>query len=347
MGLFDWVKRTVDLAAADYNGATGYPVPSITSGLFTPSTLAKAVFPDLDQSLLPVSEAEALSCPAVARGIQILCSVASRLPLNASGRVPWLAETSGAITPAKRTASLVQDLVFHGAAVLAVDRDGAGSVTAAEHLPRHLWSVDAEGYILVNGEKVRQDTLVYIPSLMPLGFLDYGKDAVRQYRNIAATINNRSAAPEPVVIVEETEEVGATETEVDEAIDSLTTALQSRRGGIVYQPKGLNFRGFGATDSANAMMLQAREALRKDLANFLGITVGLLDGTNGDSNTYNNAVDERNELLELSLKTWTEPIADRLSQDDVTPTGVKVSFDYSTFKTDVSRGNTETSEVTE
>ena len=186
-----------------------------------------------------------------------------------------------------------------------------------------------------------QNTVVYIPSLMPLGFLDVARDSIRQYRNITQTINNRSAAPEPVVILKETQESGSQPDEIDDALDSLTNALSSKRGGIVFQPYGLEISGFGATDSANALMVEAKESLRKDIANHLGITVGLLDGTNGDSNTYNNAVDERNELLELSLKTWTDPIADRLSQNDCTPEGVKVSVDYSSFKTNVSTSNTE------
>ena len=345
MGIFDWVTRPAQVAsfaAADYSTLSGSPSTSNITGLFSPSTLALAVFPDVDQSNLPVSVGDALSCPAVARGVQIIASVASRLPLTSDAPLPWLSKTAGAVTPAKRMASLVQDLIFHGETLLVVDRDAAGYVTAAEHLPRDRWEVDADGYITIDDKRVPQDSVVWIPSLLSQGFLSYGKDAVRQYRNIVSTINNRSAAPEPVIIVEETEDLGADADEVDAAIDSLTTALQSKRGGIVYQPKGLNIRGFGATDSANALMLEAREALRKDLANFLGITVGILDGTNGDSNTYNNAVDERNELLELSLKTWTEAIADRLSQDDVTPEGVTVSVDYSSFKTNVSKGNTET-----
>ncbi|WP_235564476.1 hypothetical protein, partial [Arthrobacter sp. Soil762] len=110
-----------------------------------------------------------------------------------------------------------------------------------------------------------------------------------------------------------------------------------KRGGIVYQPKGLEIHGFGGSDSANTMMLEARNAVRVDISNFLGVSAALLDGNGGgNADVYQNAVDERNETLELSLKTWTEPIADRLSQDDVTPPGVKITVDYSSFRAQVS-----------
>lgn len=325
-----------------YNAATGYPVTPFTN-LFSPSTLALAVFPDVDTSLFPVDAGTALTVPAVARGIQIFSSVGSRLPLVATDNegnafeLPLLNRTQGAITPQKRTASIIQDLIFYNHAVVEVERDANGYVQSFSHVPIWLWSVDSKGNILVDGKPVPPELFVYIPSLLPAGFLEVARDSVRQYRNITQTINNRTATPEPVIIVAETEDVSPTEQEIDDAIVSLTSALQSKRGGIVYQPKGLEIHGFGGSDSANTMMLEARNAVRVDISNFLGVSAALLDGNGGgNADVYQNAVDERNETLELSLKTWTEPIADRLSQDDVTPPGVKISVDYSSFRTQVS-----------
>lgn len=343
MGLFSRVQKLTD-----YNPSTGFSSAAPITGLFSPSTLAQAIFPDADTSLFPVDRATALTVPAVARGIQIYSSLGSRLPLlatDANGNpvdLPWLTTTQGPYSPQHRTASLIQDLIFDGATLLEVERDSNGHVISAMHVPAGMWSTDADGFICINNKRANQKNYVWIPSLMPVGFLEAARDSVRQYRNISQTINNRTAAPEPVVLVKETQVLEATAEEVDDMLAQLTDSLQNKRGGIVYQPYGLEVSGFGATDSANALMIEGREAIRKDLANFLGITVGLLDGTNGDSNTYNNAVDERNELLELSLKTWTEAIADRLSQDDVTPPGIKISVDYSSFKTQVSKGNSET-----
>lgn len=344
MGIFDRQKRI-----ADYNPATGFPQSTQISGLFTPSTLALALFPDADTSLFPVDAATALTVPAVQRGIQIFSSVGSRLPLTATDAdgsavdLPFLTTTQGAITPQKRTASVIQDLILYNHSLLTVDRDDSGFIVGFNHLPVQYWSIDGKGNILVEGKSVSEDQVVYIPSLMMAGFLEVARDSIRQYRNITQTINNRSAAPEPVVILKETNESGSTPDEIDEALESLTNALTSKRGGIVFQPYGLEIAGFGATDSANALMLEARNALRVDVANHLGVSAALLDGSGGgNSDVYSNSVDEKNELLELSLKTWTEPLADRLSQDDCTPSGVKVSVDYSFFTASISaKGNKE------
>jgi Phage portal protein len=343
LGIFSKASRI-----AEYNPATGFAQSNQVTGLFTPSTLALAVFPDVDTSAFPVDEGTALTVPAVQRGLQIISSLASRLPLLATDtagtafELPCLTHTDGPITPAKRQASVVRDLIFYNHSLLSVTRDSAGFITDFNHVPVGLWAIDSRGNIVVDGKTVPAKDYVYVPSLMPAGFLDVARDSIRQYRNITQTINNRTAAPEPVVVIKETSDLKPTVEEVDDMIAQLTDSLQNKRGGIVYQPHGLEISGFGSTDSANALMLEAREALRKDLANFIGIPVGLLDGTNGDSSTYQNAVDERNELLELTLKTWIEPLADRLSQDDCTPSGIKVSVDYSSFRTDVSaKGNTE------
>lgn len=336
MGIFDRLNRV-----ANYNPATGFPQSNQLSGLFSPSTLALAIFPDADTSQFPVDAATALTAPAVYRGIQILSSVGSRLPLLATNtELEWLNTSEGAITPAKRQASIIQDLIFFNESLIQVERDSFGYVSAYAHIPRPFWNLDAEGNILVSGKKVPSQQYVYIPGLMPMGFLEAARDSVRQYRNIMATVNNRVSVPEPVILTKETQVLEATSEEIDEMREHLQAAVTSR-GGMVHVPYGLEIEGFGGSDSANSLMIEAREALRKDLANFLGITVGLLDGSSGDSNTYNNAVDERNELLELSVKTFTEAIADRLSQNDVTPPGVKITVDYSSFKTNVSKGNTE------
>jgi hypothetical protein len=336
LGIFDRQKRI-----AEYNPATGFPQTTQLTGVFSPSTLALAIFPDVDTSNFPVDARTALTVPAVARGVQILSSLGSRLPLvtNTTG-YEWLNASEGAITPAKRTASIIQDLIFYNNALIEVERDSFGFVSAYAHLPHYLWSLDSKNNILVDGKTVPKGQYVYIPGLLPMGLLEAARDSIRQYKNIMTTVNNRVSVPEPVVLTKETQPLEATADELDEMREHLQAALTGR-GGMVHVPYGLDIVGYGATDSANSLMLEAREALRKDIANYLGITVGLLDGSTGDSNTYNNAVDERNELAELSLKTWTEAIADRLSQDDVTPPGVKISVDYSSFKTSVSKGNQE------
>lgn len=343
MGIFDKQKRI-----ADYSPMTGFQTTNV-SGLFSASTLATAIFADFDASQFPVDAATAITVPAVNRGLQIITSVGSRLPLVATNeagdevKLPWLNHTEGVITPQKRASSIIQDLIFYNHSLVTVTRDGDGFISGFQHLPIAYWSIDMKGNILVEGKKVSEDEVVYISGLGLFGFLEAARDSIRQYRNITQTINLRTSSPEPVTIISQNTEVPATDEELDEAVETMTKVLQNRAGGLVIEPHGITYRGFGGADSANAMMLEARNAIRVDVSNHLGISAALLDGNGGgNSDVYQNAVDERNELEELTLKTWTEPLADRLSQDDCTPPGIKISVDYSSFRSQVSgKANTE------
>src|SRR5690606_18765111 len=105
----------------------------------------------------------------------------------------------------------------------------------------------------------------------------------------------------------------------------------STRGGIVFKPQGIDILPWDGSATSD-LYIGARNAVRTDVANFFGLPAALLDGQqSGSSEVYTNALQRASELLELSLKTYAEPFADRLSADDVTPPGVRVWFDYSVF----------------
>ena len=217
----------------------------------------------------------------------------------------------------------------------AVERDDSGTITYAEHIQRGRWNLDAVGRVIIDDKPYKQDNLIWFGGLLPGGgFLENGRHSVRQYTSIAQTINNRAAVAEPVTLVRETQDSGADPQEVSDAMDTLADSLNSKRGGMVYVPHGIEISGYGASDNANQMMIAARNAVRLDLANHLNINASLLEGAaDGSSDSYTNTLMVQNELLELSIKGFTQPIADRLSADDVTPNGVRVEFDYSTFDT--------------
>lgn len=319
MGLFSKSPSVVE---------TFNSIPPLAGFFTTPAEIAAAVFPDFDFTEFPVTQEEALAVPAVSRALALYSSIASRLPLEGPA---WLSQGNEALTPALRIAQTVQDLILHGASVWGVARDGE-TITYAERIHPSRWGVTNDGHVKVDNKKVPDQSVIFFPSLMPVGLLTAARHSIRQYTSICRTITNRTAVPEPAVLIEQTSDFIGTPEEIDATIENLQEVLANRRGGILYVPQGIAIRAFGASDSANAMMIEARNALRTDLANFLNITAAILDGTqSGASDVYTNALQSKNELLEFSIKTFTEPIADRLSQPDAA--GTKVTFDYSSFDT--------------
>jgi hypothetical protein len=341
MGFFHKLNQASQLSAV----ATEY---STASNLLSPNSsahLAAVLFPDVDTSLYPVTLADAIQVPAVARAVQLYSVVSHDFDLEAStGDLPFLTETEGAITPSLRTVFTVQDLIFHNESLWICSRDEAGYVDNAMHLSRERWTYDAQGVIKVDGLPVNQSDVIYFRGVMPEGFLSAGRNSVRHALNIASTINNRSAVPEPVTIIKQTTAEDVAEDEIDEVLENLADALKSKRGGSIFVPFELDVTGYGASDSNNTMLLGARMAVRTDLANHLGISADMLDGSTGSNEVYSNALQSQSELLNLSIKTFTQPIAARLSQNDITPKGTKVTFNYDSFDSTVdAKGNIGTS----
>lgn len=327
----------------DYNPLVGPLSSSSYVSPWSTSHLAPVLFPDINSSLLPVSAAEALQVPPVTRALFLYSTVAAGFPLVASkGAVDWLNTTVGAITPAHRTASVIQSLIFRGASCLLVERDEEGYVTNADHIPDAWWTTNADGQILYQNELFNQDSFVYIPSLINSGFLDYGKDTIRQYLSICKTITNRAANPTPLLEIHITDDFEGEPEELEETIANWAAARQSPNGAVAITPKGIELNTPGATANEDgAMLLQARNAVRLDVANFLNINAAMLDGNNGTSDTYSNTLQNQSELINLSLDTFLKPIEARLSQDDVTRPGITVSFDRSKFDTlPDAKGNT-------
>lgn len=338
MGFLDRGSRRAGLFAAATSAIPESAAPlSLPAGVLSPSIpLASVIFPDLDVSNYPVTVGESMQVPAVARAIALYTTLSSRFKLATSDdSAPWLTTSTGPITPQMRIAYTVADLIFHNQSLWQVERDSFGTITEAQHVARGRWSTDTNGLVVIDDKPVKQSNLIWIGGLLPGGgFLENGRSSVRQYTTIAQTINNRAAVAEPVTLVKETADSGSDPAEVTAAMDDLANSLNSKRGGMVYVPHGIEISGYGASDNANAMMIAARNAVRLDLANHLNINASLLEGSaDGSSDSYTNTLMTQNELLELSIKGFTQPIADRLSADDVTPNGVRVEFDYSTFDT--------------
>jgi phage portal protein BeeE len=194
------------------------------------------------------------------------------------------------------------------------------------------WSIANDGSIQIDGKPFAQNSLIFISGLKPQGFLVSARNSVRHAAALERTILNRAANPSPITVIAETQVSEAGADEIDELLESYRAARQSENGGLVFQPYGLEVKDYGQSDSASQMLIAARMAVRTDLANHLNISSAMVDGTTGNSDIYSNALQSKSELLELSLKLYTEPIANRLSMPDVVPPGVTVAFDYSSFE---------------
>jgi hypothetical protein len=296
--------------------------------------LAAAVFGDVTGLDGPVSVGQAMAVPAISRAVDLYTAAITQMTLTAStesDETRWLNWSEGDITPQLRNALIFQDLFFHKFACLAVARNAAGHVENGLHIPRHLWTFDGEGNIMVNGQATPQDQVLLISSFKPLGLLTYAQDTIRQYISIARTVSDRLDNPVPMIGIEV--DVTADPDEADTAVEEWGKARRAKGGATAIIPPGIKIVTPGADRDDSSMLLEARNASRLDAANFTNLPGSMLDGNSGASNDYSNTLQAANEFIRLSVSLYTKAIEARLSQDDVTAEGVTVTFNADSFDT--------------
>jgi len=326
VGFFDRVR-----ALFDFSPVSGFPEPNLSSPWSTGTGLSPILAQDLGLSGAgqPVTIREALECPPVWRGLSALTTLAAQLQFTyddgseLSEDDAWLNRAVGSITAGQRLAAMIQDLALVRDSVLWVERDGEKIVQAIK-LPRELWGLDPAGNVIINGKAAPdQSQFIYIQSLMPLGLCEAAAETIRHYHDLRNTVRQRGRNPIPLVELKVTEEWYGTDEELLEAQTKWNAARAAEGGSTAVTPRGLDVKTHtGAT--GEDYLTGARNALRLDVANFLNLNAALLEGANGTSGTYENTLQAKDELITLSLEQWLQPIAQRLSQSDVTASGKRI-----------------------
>lgn len=338
MGIFDKV-----LSIFKYSETSGFTEAYSSASIFSTGSgsLAPVIAKDLGYlgAGLPATVAEALSVPPIHRAIALYSTAVASVTIP-DAAPQWLKDGVGSITPEARLVSIVLDLIFHRESVVMVKRDG-DEITSGIRLPYEFWGLDPYGNVILNGQVVEdQSQFIYLSSLMPLGLLEAASATIEHYLDLRDTIMSRGKNPIPLVDLHITEEFEGGEAELIQAKEDWTAARQSPNGAVAFTPKGIDLKTPGA-DSANdggAMLIQARNAVRLDAANFCNLPASMLEGANGASGTYENTLQTKDEFISLSLNQWLEPIAARLSLPDAGSSG-RWSFDSSKLAPGDAKGN--------
>jgi hypothetical protein len=346
-------RRAQDIARAEQrrtvDGPTGVELSPL-SPWATKRHLATIAFADetfgAGRYDRPVTVAEALRVPAIKKGRALLHSVLCSAPLvairNTAGvdtvltgkdAPTWLYRSDTDIAPEQRMAGVLDDLIFHEASLLAVKRgsvpDGEtrGNILDAVHVPYEWWTVDDEGRLLVDDMPASTDDYVWIPG-PSAGLLVDARSEIRQWLDIARNIHQRLGTPTPSILLEDSDTGDVDEDEIEDMVRRVAQARRSPDGGVMYVPAGIKATPVASNDDS-ALYIEARNALRIDIANHMNLPVSLLDGSPATASlTYSTGEGKRSEFDDLSVDYWTTPIESALSQDLVVPRSTRIRFDF-------------------
>jgi hypothetical protein len=336
----DKLRRSADLTAADvpWTPEAGIPgQPRAIRSPWTTTELQQVVWADvLGVEYLPVTRAEAMTVPSVVKARQLIVGQLASLPLvalNRDGILPdaqqptWLYRTStGAETPWHRTAWTLDDLLFYGWSCWQVTPGADTFPIDGRRIPYGTWKIDAAGFVVWAGGPLAEQP---IPNARLFagpseGLLTMASRTIRAARNAEIAWAGRVKNPIPVTELHETERDQLTDDEIDELIDDYSKARQDPNGAVTFTPFDIELRVHG--EASVDMLVEARNAVRLDVANFTGLPAAALDGSLSTASlTYSTQEGKRTELAE-GLGLWANPFEARLSQDDFVPRGQRVRF---------------------
>ncbi|MGL5911664.1 MAG: phage portal protein [Phycicoccus sp.] len=296
-----------------------------------------------------VTRADALSVPAVLRGRNLLCSIAT-LPLvqrdqaRRTERSPLLGQVDADVPNVVTLSSTVEDLLFESVAwwrITAQDADGypvkcrrldpatvstqPPTSPAPSPLPA---GADPRGRVWIDGRPVDVASVIRFDSPNP-PLLKAGARAIRRALMLDRLAELYADGGRPLDYF--TQSDGADTLRDDEVRDFLDDwRAARRRRATAYIPAAVQYHEVDSPTPADLQLvgLQARASL--DIANALGLDPEDL-GISTTSRTYANAVDRRRDRVNDVLSPYMRAITDRLSMGDVTRRGHLVEFDLDDY----------------
>lgn len=333
VGLFERIKAASRALVATGPAAVGLVTP------YESSQLARIAWAEHFQGATDaVNRNSAMQIPAMTKGRNVLAAMIASLPLvelNGETTVdqPWLYRTSGDASPWHRMAWTIDDLMFNGWSLWAVQRNPwTKQIIDAARVPFELWEADHwTGEIRVNGELVNPAEVILIPGTFE-GIIEAGADTIRGARAVQRAWVGRAQNPIPLIELHQVTDDELEDDEIDELVETWAAARTSPTGAVGFTDNRVEVKTHG--EISTSLFEEGRNAVVLDIARLTGLPAALLDGSMSTASlTYSTQEGHRNEFIDYALPIWIRPIEARLSMDDVCQPGRRIRFDLTDLTT--------------
>ena len=324
------ISRIREALAMPYLAHSGWDRVPYESPFASPNHLLTVTAPDRP---IEVSRKLAMQVPAVARARGIIVGGIARCPLEArqagqriDDQPIWLTRTDGVQSPVFRMTWTIDDLIFYGWSCWGLERDNQGYVIRADRIPAHMWSVDADGAVLVNGAPADPREVCIIPGPHE-GLLTASSSIIRHAIQLQTLADKYSATPAAQILLRQVKGAPLTKQYRDELIASWVAARRGENGGVAFANESIEVEELGKANTD--LLIQGRNAVAVDIARATGVPAMMLDaGTAGTGTvTYRSQVSRNLELVDYALAPYMAAVAGRLGLDDMVPRGTAVAFD--------------------
>lgn len=297
-----------------------------------------------EQKLGGVDRKQALSIPAVLKGRNLICSIAT-LPLvakdlnNREIPIPLLTQHDPNVPNVVVKSQVLEDLLFDAVSwwrvtgfdeytrpsqVRRYDNSTVSFDPPASYQAGYLPSGNAaEGVIWMEGEEVPFDQVIKFESPNP-GLLDVGYRVIARSIALDDVADLLAANPKMRGYFSPAEGVDpGSDEEIEEMLADWQEARSQRIDG--YVPASLSYNPIQDPTPSELQLIEMQKRNDLNLANMIGVDPEDL-GISTTSRTYQNAVDRRQDRINTVFAPYMDAITDRLNMPDVTRPGLTVQF---------------------
>lgn len=298
---------------------------------------------------LPTTRAAAMKIPAVARARHLIVGTVARCPLTVwngdallegDAAPTWTYRTDqGGLPPYHRMVWTVDDLLFHGwslwARVNNAPTTDGGRPAAMTRVAQERWRFDKVGRVetrRADGQwhPAAQDEVVLIPGAHE-GILNFGAGALAEARGLASAASKAADNPAAYLELHYTGDEPLSAEARKTLIDGWVAARKGENGGVAFTNKYVEVKEHGTHEAH--LLTEGRNAAAVDVARTMSVPAAMVDATNaGASLTYETVGGRNAEFIDYGVTLYMDPIAARLSMDDVVARGLSVRFDTSVLR---------------
>lgn len=330
-------------------GLPGAPVGAQTgiSSPWSSSQLSAIVWADLLLGeVLPVTRAEAMAVPAVARARHIICGTGARDELRAyrgegedavrldgrEGRPAepsWISGAGGSLSPFHRMLWTFDDLFFHGWSAWSRTNGADGYPVQLDRIDIGRWGFDGDGHVLVDGVVANQGSVVLIPGPHE-GLLNFAQGAVRHAADLQRAAGKAARHPSAYLVLKQTGGTPLTKEQKNELRQDWAEAREGLHGGVGYVNQSIDLQELGSF--SEHLVVEGRNAAAVDIARSASLPADIIDADPGVSFTYTNSQDNDRRLIDYGVGLYMAAVSAALSltgrpgAPGVTPRGQRVVF---------------------
>lgn len=342
VGLLNALRLSRSLA----DNVTPLPVSGIVSPWSDRSHLQTVVWSDIlgGDSPTALTRASAMRVGAVARGRNLIAPTIARCLLTRWRKdeqmepAPWMTRGALGVTPYHRMLWTVDDLIFSPWSLWTVERGAKDQVLNAARVPLDWWTIDPDsGRIMVQAGPQEEKRAASVEEVVLIpgphdGILNFGQDVIRQASALSAIALDRAENPDALTELHYTGDRPMTDQEIESVVQSWLTARKKSGGARVgYTGKNLEVKTHGT--GSEQLLIEARNAAAVEVAQIIGLPAAMLDATAaGASLTYETTEGRNGQFIDYGLSTYMDPIAARLSEDDLVPAGQSTRFDTTVIR---------------